>query len=192
MKILGISRTTLYLYMKSGKLTGTKLENGYYDYDDKTVFKLMKKDNRMNVIYGRVSTYKQKKDLKTQIESIQKYCDNKKIKIDKIYSDISSGLDLDRKDFSQLIDDVINYRIKYIYISYKDRLTRLSYRTIKELFSKYGVEIMPTSNKSCNTNDNEIFEELISLMHIFSTTMYSKRRKNKINIYKQDIENYIS
>ena len=42
------------------------------------------------------------------------------------------------------------------------------------------------------TNDNEIFEELISLMHIFSTTMYSNRRKNKINIYKQDIENFIS
>ena len=29
-------------------------------------------------------------------------------------------------------------------------------------------------------------------MHIFSTTMYSNRRKNKINIYKNDIENYIS
>ena len=45
--------------------------------------------------------------------------------------------------------------------------------------------------KKIVSNDNEIFEELISLMHIFSTTMYSKRRKNKINIYKQDIENFI-
>ena len=30
------------------------------------------------------------------------------------------------------------------------------------------------------------------LLLIFSTTMYSNRRKNKLNIYKQDIENFIT
>jgi predicted site-specific integrase-resolvase len=87
------------------------------------------------------------------------------------------------------MDDVINLKIKYIYITHKDRLTRMSFKTIQHLFSKYGTNIIIISNIS---NDNEIFEELISLMHIFSTTMYSNRRKNKINIFKSDIENFIS
>ena len=50
MQILDISRTSLYLYMKSGKITGTRWENGYYDYHNDSVFKLMKKDPRINVI----------------------------------------------------------------------------------------------------------------------------------------------
>ena len=64
MNTLSISRTTLYLYTCDKKLKVTKLHNGYYDYDNNSVFKLLNKDNRINVIYTRVSTYKQKNDLK--------------------------------------------------------------------------------------------------------------------------------
>lgn len=192
MKMLNISRGTLYLYTRDGKIKGTKLDNGYYDYDEESVFKYMKKDNRISVIYARVSTYKQKTDLEKQLEQIQNYCSSKKITISKIYSDISSGLDLDRKDFSQLLDDVIKFKIKNIYITYNDRLTRLSFRTIEELFSKFGTKIISINSSFSKNNDNEIFEELISLMHIFSTTLYSNRRKNKINIYKENIKKFIS
>ena len=109
-----------------------------------------------------------------------KFCKNK------TYSDINSGLDLDRTGFNSLMDDVIDLKIKNIYITHKDRLTRMSFKTIQHLFGKYGTNIVIISNNkqpSNTSNDNEIFEELISLMHIFSTTMYSNRRKNKINIY---------
>ena len=192
LKILQISRTTLYNYTKEGKIKVTPLENGYYDYDEESVYQLIKKDQRINVIYARVSTNKQKSDLEKQLSTIHQYCIDNNIIVDKVYEDIHSGLDLDRPQFNKLIDDVINNKIKNIYISFKDRLTRLSFKTINELFKKFRTNII-TINQSCsNCNDNEIFEELISLMHIFSTTMYSNRRKNKINIYKNDIENYIS
>ena len=60
MNTLSISRSTLYLYTRDKKLKVTKLHNGYYDYDNDSVFKLLNKDNRVKVIYARVSTYKQK------------------------------------------------------------------------------------------------------------------------------------
>ena len=192
MKLLKICRSTLYNYTKSGIIKSTLLDNGYYDYDEKSVFKMIKKDSRINVIYGRVSTHKQKNDLERQIDSIQAYCRNNNINITDIYSDISSGIDLDRNNLNKLIDNVINLNIKNIYISHRDRLTRLSFRTLQELFSKFGTNIIIINDNSNELNDNEIFEELISLMHIFSTTMYSNRRKNKVNIYKNDIENFIS
>ena len=191
MNLLNISRSTLYLYHRDGKIKGKKLDNGYYDYDKQSILKLMKSDTRNDVIYSRVSTYKQKKGLQIQIDKIKKYCKNNNISISNIYSDISSGLNFDRQDFSKLLDDVINYKVKNIYISNNDRLTRLSFKTIKELFLKYDVNIITIQDKHSEDNDNEIFEELISLMHIFSTTLYSKRRQNKINIYKSDIENFI-
>lgn len=49
LKILKISRITLMNYLKSGKIKATKLDNGYYDYDDQSIFKFLKKDKRINV-----------------------------------------------------------------------------------------------------------------------------------------------
>jgi putative resolvase len=191
MKILNICRSTLYNYTKDNVIKSIKLDNGYYDYDEKSVYDFLKKDNRINVIYARVSTYKQKNDLQHQIDKINTYCNDNNIIIGHTYSEISSGIDLDRNELSTLINDVIQFKINTIYITHKDRLTRLSFRTLENIFSKFNTKVVIINNNNSNFNDNEIFEELISLMHIFSTSMYSNRRKNKVNIYKQDIENFI-
>lgn len=60
MKILNICRTTLYKYTKDGTLKSIQIDNGYFDYDEKSVYNLLKKDERHDIIYVRVSTYKQK------------------------------------------------------------------------------------------------------------------------------------
>lgn len=192
LKLLNISRGTLYNYVKDGKIKGTLLDNGYYDYDDQSVFSLLKKDDRFNVIYARVSSYKQKKELNTQIINIRKFCTNNNYTISKVYSDISSGIDLDRPSFNNLIDDVISLKIKTIYISNRDRLTRLSFKTLSHIFSKFHTNIVIINDTPNKTNDVEIFEELVSILHIFSSSMYSNRRKNKINIINNDIQNFIS
>jgi putative resolvase len=61
MKILKVSRITLYRYIDNGKLKATKSHNGYYDFDEETVMNLAGNSERFNIIYARVSTYKQKK-----------------------------------------------------------------------------------------------------------------------------------
>ena len=121
MKLLNICRTTLYHYTKNNIIKHTKLSNGYYDYDEHSVLKFIKKDNRYDVIYARVSTYKQKNDLTNQINKLQTYCDNNKINIQHVYSEIASGIDLDRSELSKLLDDIFTHKIKNIYISNKDR-----------------------------------------------------------------------
>ena len=181
-----ISRVTLCHYVTSGKLKVTLLDNGYYDYDEESVYKLLKKDNRDNVLYGRVSTYKQKKDLDTQVNNLINYCKLNNINYTKIFKEISSGLDMDRKEFSKLLNDVLHYRIKNMYITNKDRLTRLSFKTLEAIFTKFGTSIIIINEEDKDTTD-EVFEELISLIHIFSTKMYSKRRKKKLNIMKTDL-----
>ncbi len=117
MKLLNISRSTLFNYTRDGKIKVTKLDNGYYDYEEASIFKIIKKDARVNVIYSRVSTNKQKTDLENQINKITTYCQSKNIQINKTYSDINSGLDLDRTGFNSLMDDVIDLKIKNIYIT---------------------------------------------------------------------------
>lgn len=189
LRLLGISRVTLTSYVKSGKITATKRKNGFYDYDDKSVFAFLNSDPRINVIYSRVSTYKQKPDLSNQVDSIIDYCNSHNISYGKIFKDISSGLDFDRKNFSLLLDDVFNYKVHNIYITYKDRLTRLSFKTIESMFSRFGTNIVVINDDS-NDNKNtekELFDELISLIQHFSTTIYSKRKKSSLDSLKKSI-----
>ena len=75
LNLLRVSRPTLTNYVKQGIIDIVKLPNGRYDYDEKTVYKFMNKDiSRKNVLYARVSTKKQTKDLLIQIQSIKSYC----------------------------------------------------------------------------------------------------------------------
>lgn len=188
LKLLKVTRATLTAYVKSEKIKVTKLSNGYYDYDDKSVFAFLKKDVRTNVIYARVSTNKQKNDLIRQIDSVIDYCDKNNIKHDKVYKEISSGVDMDRKEFSALMDDVFNYKIQNIYITYKDRLTRLSFKTIEQIFKKFGTSIVIINDDNKDKdNEKELFDELINIVHHFSTKTYSKRHKNKLNLVEKDI-----
>ena len=47
-----------------------------------------------------------------------------------------------RKDFNLLLDDVISNKVNKVFISFKDRLTRFGFDYIKNIFSKYNVEIV--------------------------------------------------
>ena len=64
LNILRISRKTPHVYVATGKIRYTVMPNGYHDYNDEDVYKLLNRDvKRKTVIYARVSTNKQKNDL---------------------------------------------------------------------------------------------------------------------------------
>ena len=115
--------------------------------------------------------------MKRQINKLSSYCDKNDIDIDHIYSDIFSGIDFDRPNFQLLLESVFENKVDTLYITYKDRLSRLSYLTIKSIFNKFGTKIVPIYDKN-KTDYDEIFDEITSLMHYFSTKKYSNR-KNK-------------
>ena len=175
LKLLGITRVTLSSYVRSGLIEATLLPNGFYDYHDNSVYAFLGKSKRVNVIYARVSTYKQKSDLKRQIKKLSYYCHNNNIDIDHIYSDISSGIDLNRKQFDILLNLVFENKIDTVYITYRDRISRLSYLTIESIFNKFGTNIIPIYDTD-KTDVNELFDEVSSLMHYFSTKKYSRRK----------------
>lgn len=101
------------------------------------------------------------------------------VKIDKVYQDIASGMNENRKDFNILIDDIISGKINNVYVSFKDRLTRFGFDYFKNLFAKYDVQIIVLDEleESYKTFQNELTEDLISIIHHFSMKLYSNRRK---------------
>lgn len=191
MKTLRISRSTLLNYKKAGKIRVTQLHNGHYDYHDDDVYQLMNGDQqRMNIIYSCVSTYKQKNDLQNQENLLKQFCLNKGLTINRSYKDIASGLSFDnRTEFFELLDLIMDYKVDKVIIAYKDRLSRVSFDLLKTLFGKFGTEIVVVSEMGNEKLDSEeVFDDIVSLLHCYSMKMYSKRNQTKNNAIKELVD----
>jgi len=178
LQLLNVSRVTLCTYVKKEYIKVIKMPNGTYDYNEDSVYEFIgKKKDRVNVIYARVSTYKQKDDLKRQVNKLQCHCNQNNIDINKIYQEIASGINFERKEFTILLQQIFNHEIDTVYISNRDRLTRLSFITMKSIFEQFGTKISVLANEL--DYKEELMEELLNITHLFSTKMYSKRRTLK-------------
>ena len=185
-RILHINPTTLKTWKDTGIIKYKKLTSKKFLYDIDSVENKENDQTRYNAIYARVSNTKQFEDLNQQIELVKNFCTSRGIVIDNIYKDIASGMNEDRKGFNNLIDDVIDGKINKVYVTFKDRLTRFGFDYFRRLFEKFGTEIViiDTNEESNQTFQNELCNDLISIIHRFSMKLYSNRRKKFKEIEK--------
>ena len=191
LKLLRITRPTLYRYRDQGFIKADKLPNGYYDYNEEDVYNWFNKGvKRKTYLYARVSTPKQKKDLENQVELLKQWSFSNGYQISGVYSDVASGISFEkRKQFFEMLDEIINYRVEKVIIAYKDRLSRVGFELFYYLFKKFGVEIVVISEVGNKKLDSEeVFEEIIAMLHCYSMEMYSKRRKKTLEIGVKDNE----
>ena len=183
LRVLQITRPTLTKYVKENKLKVTVKGNGRYDYDADSVYKMLNKDiERKTYLYARVSTAKQKRDLENQVQLLKTFCFQNGYMIHGIYQDIASGISFDkRKQFFDMLDEILSGRVKRVIITYKDRLSRVGFELFTHLFNRYGCEIIVMSEIGSEKLDSEeIFEEIIGLLHCYSMKLYSNRKAKKI------------
>ena len=191
LRLLRISRQTLTKYVKDGLIEVETLPNGRYEYNENSVYKFLNKDlKRKTYIYARVSTSKQKRDLENQIELLKQFCFTNGYVISGIYSDIASGINFEkRNDFFKMVDEIIDNKVERVVITYKDRLSRARFDLFYHLFKKYNCEIVIMSKVGSEKLDSqEIFEEIVSLLHCYSMKLYSKRKIQKIKEVLSDDE----
>ncbi len=189
LQLLRISRPTLTKYVKTGVIRATELPNKRYDYNSDDVFKLFNKGvERKTYLYARVSTPKQKVDLENQITMLKQFCFSNGYRISGVYSDIASGISFEkRRDFFRLLDEVLDGRVEKVVITYKDRLSRVGFDLFYHLFQKYHCDIIVMSETgSIKLDSEEIFEEILSLLHCYSMKLYSKRKAKKIKEVLED------
>lgn len=181
--LLGVTQPTLGDYVKRGLIKATTLPSGRRDYDEESVYKFLNGGiPRKNYIYARVSSNSQRADLERQVNLLLEYCMTNGIQIGGVYKDIASGISFEnRKGFFNLLDIILQHKVDKVVITYKDRLSRVGFELFKTLFEKFGTEIIVISEVGSSKLDSEeIFEEIVSLLHCYSMKMYSRRRVAKI------------
>lgn len=152
-------------------------EAQYLEYTGKS----LKKENnvRENVIYARVSSQSQKPELLNQVNYLKSYSVSNGIPISNIYTDIGSGLNYKRKNWMRLIDDCFQGKISKIYVSYSDRFVRFGFDWIQSILKTYtNTEIIVVENKLL-TPEEEVVQDLITIIHVFSSRVYGLRKYGK-------------
>ena len=104
-------------------------------------------------------------------------------------ADVASGLNDDRKNLNQLLLKVQNNEVNRIFISHKDRLTRFGFNYLKNICDFHNTEIVILSKeKQENSLEQELAEDIISIIHSFSGKLYGMRKSVKKKI-DQELEN---
>lgn len=192
LKLLNIHRQTLHTYVKTGKIKIKSIINKYhYEYDDDSVYALIgyKKEHKNKTIisYSRVSTQNQKEQLKEQTKRIYDSCISRGIVLDEQFEDIKSGMNSDRPSFQKIIQMIIQGKVELLVIENKDRLIRFAYDTLESIFKYFGCKILVLNDVLENKSyEQELTEDLISIIHYFTMKNYSHRRK--LNKLRKEIE----
>lgn len=132
-------------------------------------------DTRKNVIYARVSSAGQKDDLKNQVEFLKTYCNANGVIINDVITDIESGLNYNRKKWNVLLDEVISGKINKIYIAFPDRFIRFGFDWFKQFCEKFDTKIIVVNNEK-HSPEQELTEDLINIIHVFSCSSYGIRK----------------
>ena len=183
---VGVSISTLQRWDRTNVLKSKRTPTNQRYYTDEDLNKVLNleaetKSKRKNVGYCRVSTQGQKHNLENQQEFVSIYSLSNGVILDEIYTDIGSGLNYQRKNWSILLKQVEANEIDKIYITYKDRFVRFGYEWFEEFCASHGTEIIVLNQKQTSPEE-ELTEDLLSILHVFSERNHELRRcKTEIN-----------
>lgn len=94
----------------------------------------------------------------------------------------------DRRDFQELIRMIIQGKVELLVIENKDRLVRFGYEILEQIFKYFGCKILVLNDILENkTYEQELTDDLISIIHYFTMKNYSHRRK--LNKLRKELEN---
>lgn len=180
-EMIGVSVKTLQRWDNEGKLKAFRsptdrryyTHKQYVDYMGESVTKHGK-----TIIYTRVSTLNQKNDLYNQVEFLKQYANAKGMIVDEVFEDIGSGLNYNRKQWNKLIEDCMLGLIKTVIIAHKDRFIRFGYEWFERFLKTNGVNIIVVNNEKLSP-EQELVNDLISIIHVFSCRIYGLRKYKK-------------
>lgn len=183
-KRLGVSVKTLQRWDREGILIAKRNPNNRRYYTEDQYLEYIGSSNKKNrkiIAYTRVSSNNQKDDLQNQITFIRNYVNAKGEILDDVIQDIGSGLNYNRKRWNDLLlNQIPKGEIEKIYITYKDRFVRFGFDWFERFCNHYNCEIVIINNPETSPKQ-ELIEDLLSIIHVFSCRIYGLRK------YKKDI-----
>jgi len=181
--IIGRSNSTLRRWDKEGLLIAKRTISNQRYYDDSDVRKVLQlrdeEAEKKIVVYCRVSSRKQQKDLKSQLDAMRTFCLGRGVAVDQWITEIAGGMNFKRPKFLALVTKILQGEISQLYIAHKDRLTRFGFELIDYLAKQNNCEII-IANQEQLSPEQEMIEDLMAIIHTFSCRIYGLRKYKKM------------
>jgi excisionase family DNA binding protein len=198
--MLGVSQKIMRIWDDAGKVEAVRTAGGHRRYRRSEIEKLqgIKPEEAVKVeekicLYVRVSSHEQKAkgDLDRQKTRITEYAVKKGYKISHILEDVGSGMSSNRARLKRLFDLVTDHEITKVVVEHKDRLTRFNFGVYEVFFLSHGVTVEWVEDNKSKTYEQELVDDMISLMSSFSSKIYGRRsaeNRRKRKLEKENIK----
>jgi len=195
-KYCGIGPQTLRKMADEKKIRSYKTPGGQRKFDKQSLqemcnpdFSNQEKSNiqKKNFLYTRVSSKKQMDDLSRQVEYVKRPEYDGYILI----QDVGSGINFKRKGLQTILDACLQKTIGEVVVAHRDRLSRFGFDLIESLVTKAGGKITLLDVPENKSSEQELADDLLSIIHIFSCRQMGKRsyKKTETENFCSEIEN---
>lgn len=184
-EMLGVSTKIMRIWDNEGKVEAVRTAGGHRRYRLSEIEKLQgikheevkKPDQEKVCSYSRVSSHEQKEkgDLDRQSNRLTQHCVSKGYHLAHVLTDVGSGMSSKRAKLKTLFNLVENKEITKVVVEHKDRLTRHNFGIYERYFASHGVTIEWMDSGKSKTYEEELVDDMISLMSSFSSKIYGKR-----------------
>jgi predicted site-specific integrase-resolvase len=179
----GLTYQTAFNLFKKGQLPGKviQLSSGTILVEEDSVVK--NNQSLKTYVYCRVSSSNKKDDLNRQIERCLQFCTANGWEVEKVYKEIASGMNDNRKQLNLLL----NSEPKRIVVEHKDRLTRFGFNYLDRLLNILGYHLVVINRDK--EDENDLIKDLIAIITSFCCRLYGLRRgAKKVKAIKKTLE----
>ena len=187
-EMLGIHVRTLYQWEQKGWIETVRDKNNHRMYNVQKYLEERKKrvceteypnydetkvpEERLKIIYARVSSLGQKDDLERQKQVLSKLYPKHFL-----VEDIGSGMNMNRRGFRKMIDWLIEGKVEEVVVMHKDRLARFGYDLFEDLLTKYSNgRIIVVKGRKDPEPEEELVKDVLQVMNIFVAKMNGMRK----------------
>ena len=178
-KLLGVTSCTLRNWALSGKINNCFTPSGVRIYDYKDIERILGGNidtkKKKKIAYCRVSSKKQMDDLERQKDFFKS-----ELPDHELVTDIASGINWKRKGLQTILDESMLGNISEIVVAHRDRLCRFAFELVEYILTKNGVKLIVLDRNYGESENKELADDIMSIVHVYSCRQNGKRRnKNK-------------
>ncbi len=185
--LLGVSTDTLRRWEKEGKITSSRTEGGHRRYDLTDILK-DKEDAGLTILYARVSTRPQLKDLDRQIAVLETYAEIKGWKNCQTIKDIGSGVNYKKKGLNKLLSILAEGKATRLVLTTKDRLLRFGSELVFSICELYGVEVVILNKDPDSSPEEELVKDVLEIITVFSAKLHSMRSRKNVKTLEENLK----
>jgi len=181
--LLQITPKTLRIWDKESKIRTIRTPSGIRRYNLEDIQNILNsndspkektKENKQKVCYARVSSQKQMDDLNRQKDFFRTQFPNHLL-----VTDVASGINWKRKGLQTLLEHSMSGNISEVVVAHRDRLCRFAFELLEWIFNKNGVKLVVLNGNNEQSEDQELADDVLSIIHIYSCRKNGKPRYKK-------------